>query len=100
VINDQQSNLERLTGEGIENFSLSSVHAAKPVTPKQIPSYNEYIPVEKIASLRSNSAKRQRPKSRRKHTASALVSTRTSHKESLNRPNISGLPIAKPKRQT
>jgi hypothetical protein len=63
-----QSNLERSTAEWIENFSLtvSSAHAAKPVTPTQTSTYNGYIAVEKISLPPWNSAGRPRPKSRQK----------------------------------
>jgi hypothetical protein len=64
------------------------------------PSYNSYIPIEEIRSPRSNSAKRPRPKSRRKYTASAVVLTGTPYKKSLNKPHIFGTSGAKPKRQT
>jgi hypothetical protein len=91
--------LERPTTEWIDYFILSPAHAAKPAAPKQTPCCNGYIPMEKIIPLPSNPAERPRPKSRRKHTASGVL-TVTLHKESLNGPNIAGLSGAKPKRKT
>jgi hypothetical protein len=52
--------LEKPTAEGI-------AHAVKLVIPRQTPGYNGYTPVENITPLPSNSAERQRTKSRRKH---------------------------------
>jgi hypothetical protein len=79
---------EKPTGEGTENFILSSARASKPASLKQTPGYNGYIHVEKISTLPSNCAQRPRPKPGRKHCASGTLLTRISHKESLNRPNI------------
>jgi hypothetical protein len=91
--------LERPTAEGFEYFSLNSAHAAKPTTPEQTPGYSGYILVAKINPIPSNSAEDPRSKSRKKNTASNVVLSRTSHKESLRRPNISGLSGAKPIRK-
>lgn len=74
---------EKPTGEGTENFIFSSARPSKPASLKHIPGG-----VEKISTLPSNSAQRPIPKPGRKHCASGTLLTRTSHKESLNRPNI------------
>jgi hypothetical protein len=99
---DQPQTIQREgpPSEGSENFSLSSVLAAKPATAKQTPGYNGYTPRETTGPLPPYSAERPRPKSRRKDTASGVVLIRTAHKESLNNPNIAGFSAAKPKRRT
>jgi hypothetical protein len=80
--------LEKPSADRIGNFSLSCAHAATPGTPKETQSYNGYVSVEKFDPLLSNTDERKRPKSGKKLAASGIVLTWTSHKESLNRPNI------------